>query len=151
ARAAKQRSREREIAVCRAGVLDRSPDECSTDEMYQVLREEISRLPPAYRSAVRACYVEGKSQTQAAAHLCVSETTIRGRLARARKLLKRKLTLRGVYPSGVLYGLGSSHLGDSLIPRGTIQAVARAAVCFLDHVRRAHGIREMPAGAPING
>jgi RNA polymerase sigma factor (sigma-70 family) len=103
--AAKQRAREREIAACRAGIVEKTRNEASTDEVNQVLHEEIGRLPKEYRSAVKACYVEGKSQTQAAAQLCVSKTTIRGRLARARLLLKRKLTLRDI---GELFAMSVS-------------------------------------------
>ena len=135
------------MAVYRGGAVNLARCETVADDLNRVLHEEIGRLPKEYRAAVNACYVEGKSQTQAAAQMCVSETTIRGRLARARMLLKRRLTLRDVYSSGMFYALGGSKPCDGLITRGMIAAVARAAVRVLNQEWNAHGIRETLVGA----
>ena len=51
-----------------------------------------------YRAAVVLCYWEGLTQEQAAAQLGCPLGTVRSRLARARDLLRRRLTRRGLEP-----------------------------------------------------
>ncbi len=121
-------------AACRRSVAiaDRPPDEGeSRDELVRILHEEIGRLPGSYRSAVVTCYLEGMTQEQAARQLRLAESTVRGRLARARKLLARRLTLRGVALSTGLLALGT--LADAATARlseATVESVARAARLF---------------------
>jgi RNA polymerase sigma factor (sigma-70 family) len=59
------------------------------------LHEEVARLPAPCRVAVVLCYFEGLSYDQAARCLGVTEATIRGRLARARRALRGRLAARG--------------------------------------------------------
>jgi RNA polymerase sigma factor (sigma-70 family) len=137
---ARQRLRERESAVIRAGAVDGARREALDDDLYRVLHEEIDRLPQTYRSAIAACYLEGKSQSQAAAQLRLSESTLRGRLARARKLLDRRLTRRDASPAVAAYALAARNSCDCAIPRGTVQATARAALSFLNRCQVAHAV-----------
>jgi RNA polymerase sigma factor (sigma-70 family) len=60
------------------------------------LHEEIRRLPEKYRSLVLLCYFEGLTHEQAAARLGWPIGTVKGRLARARDSLRRRLTRRGI-------------------------------------------------------
>ena len=62
------------------------------------LLEEINALPERLRAAVALCYLEGLTYEAAAQQLRVSAATVRGRLARARERLRRRLTAR-VSPS----------------------------------------------------
>jgi RNA polymerase sigma factor (sigma-70 family) len=59
------------------------------------LQEEIARLPEKYRSAIVLCYMEGLTHEDAARRLQWPLGTVKGRLARARDLLKKRLTRRG--------------------------------------------------------
>src|SRR5262249_55085424 len=52
------------------------------------LDEEIARLPEASRRAVVLCLLEGRSYREAAESLRWTEAAVRGRLARARALLR---------------------------------------------------------------
>jgi RNA polymerase sigma factor (sigma-70 family) len=60
------------------------------------LHEEVRQLPEKYRTLVLLCYFEGLSHEEAAARLDCPIGTIKGRLARARDLLRRRLVRRGV-------------------------------------------------------
>jgi RNA polymerase sigma-70 factor (ECF subfamily) len=65
-----------------------------------MLREEVSRLPDSYRLPVVLCYLEGKTNQEAAARLSCPVGTIKGRLFRARQVLRDRLSRRGLdgYP-----------------------------------------------------
>jgi RNA polymerase sigma factor (sigma-70 family) len=71
-------------------------------DVEAVLDEEIKRLPATYRAAFVLCVLEGKSGPQAAADLGVKEGAIWTRLTRARQLLQRRLTQRGINLAAVL-------------------------------------------------
>ena len=76
-------------------------DEVDRGEFGPIVQEEVRRLPEKYRAAVVLCYWEGLTQEQAAAQLGCPLGTVRSRLARARDLLHRRLTRRGVEPLAV--------------------------------------------------
>ena len=66
------------------------------------MQDEVRRLPGKYRDVVVLCYWEGLTQEQAAVELGCPLGTVRSRLARARDLLHRRLTRRGVAPLAVV-------------------------------------------------
>jgi DNA-directed RNA polymerase specialized sigma24 family protein len=65
-------------------------------ELRTVLYEEVNRLPEDFRGAVQLCYFEERSNREAAALLRWPVGTIKTRLARARALLRARLTRRGL-------------------------------------------------------
>jgi RNA polymerase sigma factor (sigma-70 family) len=69
-------------------------------DVQPVLDGELSRLPDIYRAVIVLCDLEGRTRTEAARQLGVPEGTVAGRLARARALLAKRLTQRGVVLSG---------------------------------------------------
>ena len=87
-------------------VAEQSPEAyrpADTPEDPEALIEEIDRLPERLRTVVVLCYLEGMTYDAAARRLGLSEGSIRGRLARARDQLRRRLTRRGVtLPAGLL-------------------------------------------------
>ena len=75
-----------------------SPEEAQTNavrnEIGQILRSEIDRLPEAYRALVVHCYLEGMSNEEVARYLGFPIGTVKGRLWRARGLLRERLQRR---------------------------------------------------------
>ena len=69
-------------------------------DLQPILDDELSRLPDIYRVVVLLCDLEGKTRKEAARQLGVPEGTVAGRLARARALLAKRLTRRGLTLSG---------------------------------------------------
>jgi polysaccharide export outer membrane protein len=72
------------------------PDQAAWRELRQVLDSEVHRLPEKYRVPFVLCYLEGKTNEQAAAELGCPKGTVLSRLARARDWLRGRLIRRGV-------------------------------------------------------
>ena len=101
-------------------------DDLDRDEFGPIVHEEVRRLPERYRAAVVLCYWEGQTQEQAAAQLGCPLGTVRSRLARARDLLRRRLTRRGVEHLAI--GMDSIRRLPPLAPelvQSTVQAAMR--------------------------
>ena len=78
-----------------------APDESTWREVQQVLYEELNKISKGYRSPLVLCYLEGKTQDEAAAQLGVSKATVKKRLERGRALLRVRLVRRGLGPAAV--------------------------------------------------
>jgi RNA polymerase sigma factor (sigma-70 family) len=129
--AARRQALDRKVAILRPiAVLDTAYDQGQAD-IEQVVHDEIDRLPGPYRTVVVGCYFEGMSQTEAARQLCLTETTIRGRLARARKLLSKRLMRRGVMPSAALVSLENTPGAAWRLTGMIAKATAEAALLFV--------------------
>jgi len=124
-REARRRARERKAARMRP--TDTTPD---WDDLGPVLDGELARLAAHYRDPVMLCCVEGRSREEAARLLGWPEGTVNGRLARAKVLLRDRLTRRGVVcPAAALTTLLSARGADAVpaeLARATLAAVGGA-------------------------
>lgn len=72
-------------------------------ELGRILEEEVANLPERLRLPVLLCYWEGKTNEEAARRLGWPTGTVKTRLAKAREVLQRRLTRRGVtLPAGAI-------------------------------------------------
>jgi RNA polymerase sigma factor (sigma-70 family) len=103
ARASRRQAIEREAAA-RGLALDEPDDQdrlLSLNELRPVLQAEVVRLPDKYRIPVVLSYLEGRTNQEVAEFLNWPVGTVKGRLSRARQLLRSRLTRRGVAPTEV--------------------------------------------------
>jgi RNA polymerase sigma factor (sigma-70 family) len=109
-----------------------APDELTLRELRAILDEELAQLPEKYRVPLVLCYLEGKTHEQAAHELGWPRTSLSTRLGRARLLLQRRLTRRGLALSLGLLGalLGAEASGSpvsALLLISTTQAAGLVA------------------------
>jgi RNA polymerase sigma factor (sigma-70 family) len=105
----RQVARRRALEEPVGDVPDAGPAEPSWREVRAVLDEELNRLPERIRAPLVLCYLEGKTRDEAARELGWGLGTLRGRLERGRKLLRARLTRRGLALScALLAGLLSA-------------------------------------------
>jgi RNA polymerase sigma factor (sigma-70 family) len=105
------------LAFVENGFSDPVLEAMSWQDVSRLLDEELNRLPERFRQPVALCYLEGKTRDEAAAELGWSFTTLRGRLEQGRKLLKRRLSARGVAFSAALVSAALAPGAALAVPR----------------------------------
>src|SRR5947209_2361714 len=95
ARASAVRRRIHERAIMHPATTD-PREEIVWRELRPLLDAEMDRLPEKYRAPLVLCYLEGKTNEEAARELGWTKGTVSGRLARARDVLRQRLVRRGL-------------------------------------------------------
>jgi RNA polymerase sigma factor (sigma-70 family) len=98
ARRARHLANRRQAREQEGGALAHEPSrgEATWDDLRLVIDEEVNRLPEKYRGPVVLCYLEGKTNEEAATQLQCPAGTIKWRLAQAREVLRGRLARRGL-------------------------------------------------------
>src|SRR5258708_29088842 len=94
ARAGSATRQKYEARVPKQASVDPS-DDLTWREVQQVLHAELSKVADCYRAPLVRCYLEGKTQVEAAALLGVSAATVNKRLEQGRARLRARLVKRG--------------------------------------------------------
>jgi RNA polymerase sigma factor (sigma-70 family) len=124
--AARREARERQVAAMPAA---EPPDELAWRDLGPVLGEEVHRLPERYRAPFVLCYLEGKTNEEAARQLGCPKGTVLSRLSWARQRLRSRLTRRGLAPSaGLLAAILSERAAPAAVPVGVAERTLKAAV-----------------------
>jgi RNA polymerase sigma-70 factor (ECF subfamily) len=100
--AARRRAREREADTV---ARDNPTTDLDWADLRPVIDEELARLGEKYQAPIALCYLEGRTQQEAAALLGWPEGTVSGRLHRGKELLRERLARRGVACSAATIGV----------------------------------------------
>jgi hypothetical protein len=105
-------------------------NDAAWNELRPVLHDEVNRLPEKYRLPVILSYLEGKSNEEVARVLDWPIGTVKGRLSRARDLLRSRLTRRGMVLSAAFLctALSRGELFAETVPASLIDHTLRAAM-----------------------
>ena len=126
ARRSAARRRAREVQVTEMPDAE-APQEQRAD-LQPFLDEELSRLPDHYRTVIVLSDLEGRTRKEVAAQLGCPEGTVASRLVRARSMLAKRLTQRGVALSGgALAVVLSQSTGSAGVPAAVVSSTIKAA------------------------
>ena len=129
--AARRRARERQAMDSTSEAY--TADEQVWDELRPILDEELSQLPRKYRAPLVLCYLEGKTQQQAAQELGWPSGSMSRRMNRARQLLRDRSKKRGVATSvgiGVLFWLLPQKATASVVSSTLVTTTVKAALAL---------------------
>src|SRR5262245_44365326 len=143
---AQRQERERALPEVPAVTADTTPQ----FDLNAVLDEAVQRLPARYRLPVVLCYLQGKTNAEAAADLGWPEGTVFSRLARARERLRQQLGRRGIALSaGALAAAMQQQL--PAVPPSTINDTLHLALLTLAGPAAAPAVVSPPVAALAEG
>lgn len=112
-----------------------TPGNLTYEELHAILAEEISQLPEKYALPLVLCYLEGKTNAQAAAQLGWPEGSMSRRLSRARELLRSRLARRGLAISvALIAAVFARPAAAAVVPAELLAATARACTLVAEGV-----------------
>lgn len=130
-----------------AAMKSTEPDEHSPQDWQPLLHEEIDRLPEKYRLSVVRCYLQEQTHETAAQELGWPVGTVKGRLSRARDLLRQRLARRGLAFSAAAFSTALTQSATTAaVPAALQQATLQVTATAL-----ANGVVAAPVLALAQG
>jgi cytochrome c peroxidase len=128
------------------------PDDLTWREMQEILHEELTALAERYRVPLVACYLEGKTQDEAAAQLGLAKSTLKERLERGRSLLRARLVRRGLGPAAVLLATAwPSATASGYLPAALASSTIKAASLYAAGPAALRGVLSVEVAALTEG
>jgi RNA polymerase sigma factor (sigma-70 family) len=146
----RRRSREEESPHNMPEPIGPGPSSDDPD-LGPVLHEELSRLPEKYRAPVVLCYLEGRTYEEAARRLGWPVGTVKGRLSRAKDLLRERLGRRGVTASSTLLAAALAQPAEASVPGPLLDQTVKAAMALAAGGVTAAGLGSASAVALAEG
>jgi RNA polymerase sigma factor (sigma-70 family) len=84
------------------GSVGHAAQDLPWNEVQHIIHAELSAFSERYRAPLVLCYLQGRSQEEAARHLGMSKATLRNRLERGREMLRVRLVRRGLGPTALV-------------------------------------------------
>jgi RNA polymerase sigma factor (sigma-70 family) len=129
ARLAARRQRLREIAT--PPMQPAAPIDPSWSEVQAIVRDELFRMAERYSLPLTLCYLQGRTQDEAATLLSLSKGTLRRRLERGRVILRERLVRRGLGPAAVLIAAAlPTSTVFAAVPPALVESTTFAAIKF---------------------
>jgi RNA polymerase sigma-70 factor (ECF subfamily) len=145
ARADAAHRRQRERQVGEMSQVESQPEEVWRD-LRPVLDEELSFLPDKYRTPIVLCYLQGKTNEEAARLLGWPIGTVKGRLSRAREILRTRLARRGITLSTGLLGAVLAEHASAAVPGLLVHSTIKT-IALLSAGKATAGLAAAPAAA----
>ena len=124
-RTLRRRAREKHVNTLR---VIHAPGEDPVEDLRAILDEELARLPARLRAPVLLCELETLSRQEAAKRLGIPEGTLSSRLARAKNLLRDRLSRRGLGLSTALLTASLAREAQAaVVPHAMAEITIRAA------------------------
>ena len=127
--AAKRRAKEAHVTPRLETPLDNHDDELA--HLRPLLDQELTRTPDKLRSILVLCDLEGRTRKEAAQQLGLPDGTVASRLSRARAVLAKRLSRRGVsLASGIIAAIVAQEAASAATPLALVSSTIKAATAF---------------------
>src|SRR5262249_9629496 len=105
-------------------------DDVAWRELRLVLDEELNRLPEKYRDPLVLCYLQGKTNEEAAQELGWPVGSMSWRLDKGRQLLRSQLARRGLVLSAGAFSTALADQASAALPTALVDGAVGAALSF---------------------